>query len=75
MDTILKTTALCKNFRGQMAVNNVSLHIQRNSIYELLGPNGAGTASVRKSDRIRKSKSTGNDAGSAGQTLSFRILQ
>ena len=41
MDMILKTTVLCKNFKGQMAVNNVSLNIQRNSIYGLLGPNGS----------------------------------
>ena len=27
MDMILKTTDLCKNFKGQMAVNNVSLNI------------------------------------------------
>ena len=30
MDMILKTTDLCKNFKGQMAVNNVSLNIRRN---------------------------------------------
>ena len=40
MDMILKTTNLCKNFKGQTAVNNVSLNIQRNSVYGLLGPNG-----------------------------------
>ena len=28
MDMILKTTDLCKNFKGQMAVNNVSLNIR-----------------------------------------------
>ena len=39
MDMILKTTDLCKNFKGQMAVNNVSLNIRRNSVYGLLGPN------------------------------------
>ena len=48
MDTILKTTSLCKNFRGQMAVNNVALNIQRNSIYGLLGPNGAGKSTTLK---------------------------
>ena len=32
MDMILKTTDLCKNFKGQMAVNNVSLNIRRNSV-------------------------------------------
>lgn len=42
MSYILQTTNLCKNFKGQMAVDNVSLNIQRNSIYGLLGPNGAG---------------------------------
>ena len=36
MDMILKTTDLCKNFKGQMAVNNVSLNIRRNSVYGLL---------------------------------------
>ena len=48
MDMILKTTALCKNFKGQMAVNNVSLNIRRNSVYGLLGPNGAGKSTILK---------------------------
>lgn len=48
MDFILKTTDLCKNFKGQMAVNYVSLNIRRNSIYGLLGPNGAGKSTTLK---------------------------
>ena len=48
MDMILKTSDLCKNFKGQMAVNNVSLNIQRNSVYGLLGPNGAGKSTTLK---------------------------
>lgn len=48
MDTILKTTDLCKKFKGQTAVNNVSLNIQRNSVYGLLGPNGAGKSTTLK---------------------------
>ena len=48
MDMILKTTDLCKKFKGQMAVNNVSLNIPRNSIYGLLGPNGAGKSTTLK---------------------------
>ena len=48
MDMILKTTDLCKNFKRQMAVNNVSLNIQRNSVYGLLGPNGAGKSTILK---------------------------
>lgn len=45
---ILKTTDLCKSFNGQMAVNNVSLNIRRNSVYGLLGPNGAGKSTTLK---------------------------
>ena len=38
MSIILKTTNLCKSFNGQTAVNNISLNIERNSVYGLLGP-------------------------------------
>ena len=48
MDMILKTTDLCKKFKGQMAVNNVSLNIERNSVYGLLGPKGAGKSTTLK---------------------------
>ena len=48
MDCILKTNALCKQFKGQMAVNNVSLNIPRNSVYGLLGPNSAGKSTTLK---------------------------
>lgn len=44
----MKTTDLCKNFKEQIAVNNVSLNIQRNSVYGLLGPNGAGKSTTLK---------------------------
>ena len=50
MEMILKTTNLCKSFSGQTAVNNISLNIERDSVYGLLGPNGAeiGRASGRE---------------------------
>lgn len=48
MDFILQTTDLCKNFKGQMTVNHVSLNIRRNSVYGLLGPNGAGKSTTLK---------------------------
>ncbi len=41
MDIILKTTELTKSFKGQIAVNRISLSIERNSVYGLLGPKGA----------------------------------
>lgn len=48
MSMILKTTNLCKKFKGQTAVDNVSLHIEENSVYGLLGPNGAGKSTILK---------------------------
>lgn len=48
MEMILRTTELCKNFKGQMAVEHVSLNIEKNSIYGLLGPNGAGKSTTLK---------------------------
>ncbi len=48
MDMILKTTSLCKTFKGQIAVNNADIHIERNSVYGLLGPNGAGKSTTLK---------------------------
>lgn len=48
MNMILKTKNLCKSFNGQTAVNNISLNIERNSVYGLLGPNGAGKSTTLK---------------------------
>lgn len=48
MDCILSTKDLCKSFKGQMAVNHVSIGVQRNSVYGLLGPNGAGKSTLLK---------------------------
>ena len=42
MDMILETADLCKSFKSQIAVNKVSLHIKKNSVYGLLGPNWGG---------------------------------
>ena len=48
MSMILTTTNLCKFFDGQKAVNNISLNIEKNSVYGLLGPNGAGKSTTLK---------------------------
>lgn len=48
MNMILETSNLCKKFKGQTAVDNVSLHIEENSVYGLLGPNGAGKSTILK---------------------------
>jgi branched-chain amino acid transport system ATP-binding protein len=41
-DTILETKGLTKEFKGFVAVKDVSLSIRRGSIHALIGPNGAG---------------------------------
>ncbi len=41
-DTILETRGLTKEFKGFVAVRDVSLAIHRGSIHALIGPNGAG---------------------------------
>ncbi|MEI8401558.1 MAG: ABC transporter ATP-binding protein, partial [Alcaligenaceae bacterium] len=41
-DIILETTNLTKEFKGFVAVNDVSLSVQRGQIHALIGPNGAG---------------------------------
>src|SRR4029078_1963279 len=41
-DVILETRGLTKEFKGFVAVQNVSLSVRRGSIRALIGPNGAG---------------------------------
>lgn len=42
MDQILVAENIVKNFGGFVALNNVTLQVQKGSIFGLLGPNGAG---------------------------------
>src|SRR3982751_3421353 len=41
-DVILETRALTKEFKGFVAVKDVSLNVRRGTIHALIGPNGAG---------------------------------
>jgi branched-chain amino acid transport system ATP-binding protein len=41
-DLILETRGLTKEFRGFIAVRDVSLRVRRGTIHALIGPNGAG---------------------------------
>ena len=41
-DYILETEGLSKQFKGFVAVNDVSLRVRRGHIHALIGPNGAG---------------------------------
>lgn len=48
MDYIIKTEQLTKQYKKFTAVNNLSLHIRKGSIYGFLGPNGAGKSTAMK---------------------------
>lgn len=47
-EMILETKKLTKHFRRQAAVEEVSLGVQRGTVYGLLGPNGAGKSTTLK---------------------------
>ena len=48
MDCMITTEQLTKKYKNFTSVNNVSLHIQKGSIYGFLGPNGAGKSTTMK---------------------------
>lgn len=48
MDYIITTEQLTKKYKNFISVDNVSLHIQKGSIYGFLGPNGAGKSTTMK---------------------------
>ena len=53
MDTILKIENVTKSYTGHKALDDVSLEVERGSVYGLLGPNGAGkTTLIRVITRI-----------------------
>ncbi|MBO7189801.1 MAG: ATP-binding cassette domain-containing protein [Alistipes sp.] len=53
MGTILKIENVTKNYTGHKALDDVSLEVERGSVYGLLGPNGAGkTTLIRVITRI-----------------------
>ncbi|HET9700033.1 MAG TPA: ABC transporter ATP-binding protein [Burkholderiales bacterium] len=45
-DYILETRGLAKEFKGFVAVNDISLRVRRGTIHALIGPNGAGKTTV-----------------------------
>ena len=46
MSNILEVQNVVKQYGDYTALNNVSLHVPKGSIYGLLGPNGAGKTSL-----------------------------
>ena len=48
MGFMVETNDLTRTFKGQKAVDRVSLHVPEGSVYGLLGPNGAGKSTLFK---------------------------
>ena len=46
MNNLLEVNNVVKKYRDFTALNNVSLHIPKGSVFGLLGPNGAGKTSL-----------------------------
>ncbi|ROZ68763.1 ABC transporter ATP-binding protein [Ramlibacter sp. WS9] len=46
VQTILETRGLSRHFKGFVAVNDVSIKVQRGHIHALIGPNGAGKTTM-----------------------------
>ena len=45
-EILLDIQSLTKEFKGFVAVNDVSLNVTRGSIHALIGPNGAGKTTL-----------------------------
>ena len=48
MSFILTTDKITKRYREKLAVDNVSIHVERGEIYGLIGRNGAGKTTLLK---------------------------
>lgn len=48
MDAVMETVGLRKSYKGNVAVDDVNIHIPKGSVYGFVGPNGAGKSTVMK---------------------------
>ena len=46
MEYVLKTNQLCKNYRHYKALNGLTMHVPKGSIYGFVGKNGAGKTTL-----------------------------
>ena len=46
MDYVLRTNALCKNYKNFKALNGLSMNVPKGEIYGFVGKNGAGKTTL-----------------------------
>lgn len=72
MSVILETDNITKAYGGFLAVNNVSIHVERGEIYGLIGRNGAGKTTLLKmiANLATPTSGTYSIYGASGETSS-----
>ena len=48
MKTVIRTTGLCKRYRGKPAVDHLDMQMEQGAIYGFIGQNGAGKSTTFK---------------------------
>ena len=48
MKTVIRTTGLCKRYRGKPAVDHLDMQVEQGAIYGFIGQNGAGKSTTFK---------------------------
>ena len=46
MEYVLKTNALCKNYKNFKALNGLTMNVPKGAIYGFVGKNGAGKTTL-----------------------------
>ena len=62
MEYVLKTNALCKNYKNFKALNGLTMNVPKGAIYGFVGKNGAGKTTLIKkllSDAYKGEKPAG----------------
>lgn len=74
MNCIIRTENLCKQYKDTTALNHVSIHIPKGSIYGLIGNNGAGKTTLMRILSGLQTQTSGN-IFKAGELKSGAVIE
>lgn len=60
MEYVLKTNALCKNYKNFKALNGLTMNVPKGAIYGFVGKNGAGKTTFNSADLRAQKPESGN---------------